>query len=364
MAGYSKRLSGDIDRWIAHGLIDRATGDAMLRDAEANDRRAFSFGFILMMMATLLVCAALLLVVASNWEALPRVTRVVAVFALILAGYVGGALLKLRGHDAFAQAAWLVAAAAFGGGIALIGQIYHLSGDEETAILTWCAGTCLAAMLLRSGPLTIGAASIAACWLFTEGFDIWGRSLVPVSYPLVAAAIWLVSLWTRSAATRHLLVLSLIAYAVMLAADREVSLFASLLAGLSLVLLTVSVLAGAALERIVQLDGRLPLHALLGFLTGAAMLQFEHTENAAMLVAAALAVFAVIAGTVYLLGRDSRGLRWLAYLGFAFELCFLYMATIGTMLGTAGLLLAVGLVLAVAAFLIIRIERRMKMEPA
>ncbi|MFI0843153.1 DUF2157 domain-containing protein [Mesorhizobium sp. IMUNJ 23232] len=364
MSGYSKRLARDIERWIGNGLIDRETGETLLRDAQANDRRSFSFGFILMMMAALLLCAALLLVIASNWDAIPRLTRVLAVFALILAGYVGGALLKMRGHDAFAQAAWLVAAAAFGGGIALIGQMYHLSGDEETAILTWCAGTGLAAILLRSGPLTIGTAAIAASWLFTEGFDIWGRSIVPVSYPLVAAAIWLMSLWTRSAATRHLIVLSLIAYAVLLAADRDVTLFGSLLAGLSLVLLTLSVLVGPAVERIVQLDGRLPLHALLGFLTGAAMLQFEHTENAAVLVAAALVVFAVIAGTIYLLGRDSRGLRWLAYLGFAFELCFLYMATIGTMLGTAGLLLAVGLVLAVAAFLIIRIERRMKMEPA
>ncbi|MDQ6432946.1 DUF2157 domain-containing protein [Mesorhizobium sp. LHD-90] len=362
--GYSKRLSRDIERWIGQGLIDHAAGAAMLRDAEANDRRSFSFGFVLMMMAALLLGAAVLLVVASNWEAIPRLTRVVLLFALIFAGYIGGALLKLRGHDAFAEGAWLIAAAAFGGGIALIGQMYHLSGDEEAAILTWCAGTGLAAILLRSGPLTIAAAGIAASWLFTEGFDIWGRSLVPLSYPLVAAALWAVSLWTRSVAARHLLVLSLIAYAAMLAIDGDVTLVASCLAALSLVVLVASIFAGPAVESAVQLDGRLPLHALLGFLTGAAMLQLEHTEDPAMIVAAALVVFAVIAGTVFLLGRDSRGLRWLAYLGFAFELCFLYVATIGTMLGTAGLLLAVGLVLAVAAFLIIRIERRMKMEPA
>ena len=48
---------------------------------------------------------------------------------------------QLRGNGAAAEAAWLVAAAGFGGGIALIGQMYHLSGDELAAILTWCAGT-------------------------------------------------------------------------------------------------------------------------------------------------------------------------------------------------------------------------------
>jgi uncharacterized membrane protein len=364
MTGYSKRLTHDVERWVGQGLIDRATGAAMLRDAEANDRRSFSFGFILMMMAALLLSAALLLVIASNWEAIPRLARVAVLFVLIFAGYVGGAQFKMRGYDAVAEAAWLIAAAAFGGGIALIGQMYHLAGDEEAAILTWCAGTALAAVLLRSGPLTIGAAAIAAAWLFTEGFDIWGRSVVPLAYPLAAGVLWLVSLWTRSPAARHLLVLSLIAYAAMLAVDRDVTFVASCLAVVSLVLLAASVLAGPAVERFVRLDGRLPLHALLGFLAAAAMLQAEHSDNKAMLVVAALVVFAVIAATVYLLGRDSRGLRWLAYLGFAFELCFIYVATVGTMLGTAGLLLAVGLVLAIAAFLIIRIERRMKMEPA
>ena len=363
MSGYSKRLARDVERWVDSGLIDRPTGEMLLRDAEANDRRSFSFGFILMMMAALLLCAAILLLVASNWEAIPRLARVVLLFLIIFAGYVGGALLKMRGHAAYAEGCWLIAATAFGGAIALIGQMYHLSGDEETAILTWCAGTALAAALLRSGPLTIGAAAIAASWLFTEGFDIWGRSFVPLAYPLVAAALWLVSLWTRSVMARHLLVLSLIAYAVMLVDQYDVTFVAMCLAAVSLVLLGAAAVAGAAMERVARLDGRLPLHALLGFLTGAAILQFEHTESAAMLVVAALVVFAAIAGAVMLLGRDSRGLRWLAYLGFAFELCFLYVATVGTMLGTAGLFLAAGVVLGVVAFLIIRVERRMNASP-
>jgi uncharacterized membrane protein len=363
MSGYSKRLARDVERWVDGGLIDRPTGETLLRDAEANDRRSFSFGFILMMMAALLLCAAILLLVASNWEAIPRVARVVLLFLTIFAGYVGGALLKTRGHTAYAEGCWLIAATAFGGAIALIGQMYHLSGDEETAILTWCAGTALAAALLRSGPLTIGAVAIAASWLFTEGFDIWGRAHVPYSYPLVAAGLWAVSLWTQSVAARHLLTFSMIGYAVLLAVNHDVTTAALCLSAVSALLFAAAVFAAGPTERILRLDGRLPLHALIGFLVGAAMLQLEHDDQAAMLVLSAIVVFAAFAAAVIVAGRESRALRWVAYIGFAFELCFLYAATVGTMLGTAGLFLAAGVVLGVVAFLIIRVERRMNASP-
>jgi uncharacterized membrane protein len=359
MAGYGKRLRRDVERWIGLGLIDASTGEALLADAAANDRRSLSFGSVLLMMAALLFCAALLLLVAANWEALPRLGRVGLLFALILAGYLGGALLKNRGHGAFAEGAWLIAATAFGGAIALIGQMYHLSGDEEAAILTWCAGTALAAVALRSGPLTVAAVGIAACWMVTEGFDLWGRGDLPLAYPALALGLWLVSLWSGSVVARHLLLLSLVAYAVLLTGVADVAVVGLCLAAVSAVVFAVSVLAAEPIERLTRLDGRLPLHGLIGFLVGAAMVQLEHSDDTALLVVCALVVFAAIAAAILLAGRDSRGLRWLAYLGFFCELAFLYVATVGTMLDTASLFLASGLALGLVAFLIIRIERRL-----
>lgn len=359
MASYSKRLGQDVERWIGLGLIDRATGQALIADAAAHDKRSFSFGSVLMIMAALLFCAALLLVVAANWETIPRLARVGLLFAIIIAGYVGGALLKIRSHDAVAEAAWLISATAFGGGIALIGQMYHLAGDEEAAILTWCAGTALAAAALRSGPLTVAAVGIAASWLFTEGFDIWGRGDVPLEYPAVALALWLVSLWSGSVVARHLILLSLIGYAVLLADTGNLAIVGICLAVLSALAFTASVVAPDGVERFVRLNGRLPLHGLIGFLAGTTMLQFEYSEDKTVLVVVALIVFAATAAAIMLAGRESRGLRWLAYLGFFFELAFLYVATLGTMLGTAGLFLASGVALGLIAFLIIRIERRL-----
>ncbi|TIX21273.1 MAG: DUF2157 domain-containing protein, partial [Mesorhizobium sp.] len=141
MAGYAKRVRADIARWREIGLIDPATAEALACDVAANERASLSFGSILAMMAALLFSAAILIFVAANWEAFPRLVRVAALFAVILAGYVGGAVLKTRDHAAIGEALWIVAAAAFGGSIALIGQMYHLSGDEASALVTWCVGT-------------------------------------------------------------------------------------------------------------------------------------------------------------------------------------------------------------------------------
>ncbi|WP_394891738.1 DUF2157 domain-containing protein [Mesorhizobium sp. AaZ16] len=359
MASYASRVRQDILRWTELGLIDTATGDALRRDTEANERKSLSFGSVLAVMAALLFGAAILLLIAANWDAFPRLLRVGVLFAIIFAAYVGGALLKSRGNSAVAEGAWLVGAAAFGGSIALIGQMYHLSGDEADAVLTWCAGTALAAAALRSGPLTVAAVGLASSWLFLEGVAVWSETHVPHSFVLVAIGLWLLSYWTESRASRNLLLLSLIFYAALSAVHHDMLVIPAVLALVSAGLFAAAVHVPDAVERIARIDGNTPVHALLGFLTGMTILQFDLVDESAALVAAALVGFAGIAAAVVLGGRESRGLRWIAYLGFTCQLAYVYVVTVGTMLGTAGVFLASGLALGLVALVIIRVERRM-----
>jgi len=355
MAGYLSNLRKDIARWQAAGLIDADTAAALLRDAE-NRPGGISFGSILAMLAAALLGAALLLLVAANWEALPRLFRVGMIFAGIIVGYVGGAWLKQRDHAAFGEALWFLAATAFGAGIALIGQMYHLSGDEAQAVLLWCGGTGLAALALRSGPLTVGAVLIAGGWLLLQ-VDWRGHDL-PLGYLAVAAALWGVSLWTHSATARHLLLLSLTFYALLVYMDGGTLAAPVTLVAVSAAAFAVSVQYPEQSERVLRLGGGLPVQALLGFLAGMAVIQFEHYEKQSFTLLAML-TFAGVVGALLLEGRHSRMLRWLAYAGFIFELGFVYIVLLGSMLGTAGFFFAAGVVLAGIAYAITRIERRM-----
>jgi len=363
MARYSTRVRADIARWREAGLIDTPTAESLARDVVANERASLSFGSILAMMAALLFGAAILIFVAANWETIPRLARVAALFAVILGGYVGGAVLKSRDHAAIGESLWIVAAAAFGGSIALIGQMYHLSGDEASALVTWCAGTTLAAVALRSNPLTVAAVGIADAWLVLKGFGFYWHAGFPHLFIVMAVLLFAVSFWTRSQAARHLIILSVILYVVLLATDHDTLQVSIPLVVVSAALFGLSVVVGDAIDRVLQLGGRLPLHALLGFLTGMALIQFDLADDSARnggFAIASVVALAGIVGAIVPAGRESRGLRWLAYAGFAFELAIIYGVTLQSMLDTAGFFLAAAVLLGILALVIIRVEKRMK----
>lgn len=358
MAGYRSALRNDIERWRTAGLIDAATADALLRDVETRPS-GIQFGTVLAMLAAIFVAAALLLVIAANWEEFPRVFRVGLIFAGILVGYVGGAEFKVRGHPAFGEALWILAAVAFGAGIALIAQMYQLSGDEAQAILVWCGGATFAAVALRSHPLTVGAVLLAAAWLLMVATTSGQSEQVPISYLALAAALWAASLWTGSIPARHLILLSLMLFAGLFYADGESVIAPVALAAISVAAFAFAVSMPARSEAILRLGGGLPEQGLIGFIAGMSLIQFEYYDQAGFLVVAIVVFVGVIAALV-LAGRESRMLRWLAYAAFVYELAFVYIVLIGSMLGTAGFFLAAGLVLAIIAVAITRIERRMK----
>lgn len=358
MASYLSSLKNDLARWQAAGLIDAPTGEALLRDAEANHRRGISFGSVLSILAAALVGAALLLFIAANWEAFPRTARVALIFIGILAGYLGGAGLKARGHAGLGEALWLLAAVAFGAGIALVAQMYQLSGDEAQAILIWCAGTALAAIALRSHPLTVGAVLLAAAWLLMEALASGTHDQAPMSWLALAAVLWCVSLWTDSGPSRHLLLLTAMLFAWLLYVDRDSLWAPAILAATSAAAFALGVWRPEAMDRLLKLDGALPVHGLLGFIAGMSAVQFEYYEEPEFIYVA-IAVFAGVVAALVLAGRSGRMLRWLAYAAFVYELSFVYVALIGTMLDTASFFLAAGLVLALIAVVITRVERRM-----
>ena len=358
MIGYSTKVKRDIGRWRDMGLIDPETASGLSLDVDANHRR-ISLGAVLSMMAAALLSAAILLVVAANWDAIPRLLRVAVLLVLILAGYLGGAVLKLKGGDNAAEAVWLIAAASFGAAIALIAQMYHLSGDEKQAILVWCLGTAFAAAMLRSGPLTVGAVLLSAVWMVMRGLDDWWlMPSLPLIFPTLAALLFLLARWTDSYAGRHLVLLSLILFGFLSFAQHEVIIAPLLLILAGIALFAFRYLRPNEAQRVLQLGSGVPVQALLSVLVGIGILQIDVMDEPAFMFVSFLAFVAVVVALV-LCGRENGGLRWLAYGAFIFQLCFIYVVTVGSMLGTAGFFLVGAAAFAGLAWLIGRLERRL-----
>lgn len=359
MSGHASRVKRDIARWRDAGLIDAATADRLSHDIDQNTVSRFNLGAVLGMMAAALFAAAILLIVASNWEAIPRLARVGTLFALIAGGYVGGAFLKQSGRGGFAEALWVVAAAAFGASIALIGQMYHLSGDEKQAILVWCLATTFASAVLRSGALNVGAVLLAGAWMLVSALEHWLFRGLPVTYLPLAAGLFALSFWTGSATARHLVMLSLPVFgSLYYVRDGNVLAAPLVMAVGGAALFAVGRWMPALARRYAGLGAGLPVHALILFLTGTGIAQWLLIDEPAFLVVSVVA-FAGIVAALLLAGRDSTGMRWFAYVAFIFQLGFIYVVMLGSMMGTAGFFIVGGLVLSALAWLIARIERRL-----
>lgn len=355
---HAERLRAEIDRWLAAGLIEAETAGRLRADVDSRRKPGFGFATVLAGFAALLFGAAILLFVAANWDVIPRIARVALVLLLIFMGYGFGALATLRGRRRLGEAGHLVGIAAFGGGMALVGQMYHLSGDEAQALLVWCGAAALSAAILRSPSLNAAAVALAVAWMWTEGWDIWSDRSAPVAALPILAALWGLSWWTRSAAARHFVLMALSAYVLIAYVGGNDLLAPALLAAGAAALFAATARPGVQAERWTGIGGA-RVHAMLAFGFAMLLLHFSFGDGAGLAVIAVLS-FAASIGALFLSRGGDRAVRWLAYLGFGAELCLVYVLTIGTMLGTAGFLLAAGLLLALAAAVILRFERRFK----
>lgn len=357
MSGYASRVKRDIDRWRQSGLLDASIAARLARDIDEN-HRAVSFGAVLSTMAAVLFAAAILLIVAANWEDLPRLARVGLLFALIVGGYVGGAAFKMWGRDVLGECAFVIAATAFGASTALIAQMYHLSGDETQAILVWCLATSLASALLLSRYLNVGAVLLAAAWYLVSASESeLPGSEVTLAALAIVGGLYFLTFWTKSAPARHLAVLSISFIALIHFAWDERSVTSFLLGAFAVALFAYGAVNQRAAGRTTGLGNAVLLHGLIAFLAAVGMQQLILVDEDGFLLVTIFAFVGIIAALV-LGGRQSTLLRWFAYAAFIFQLCFLYLVLLGSMLDTAGFFIVGGLVLSVLAFTIGRLEKR------
>lgn len=358
---YRGRLKRDLDDWVGRGLIDAATAVRLLEDVDKRGAR-FSIGSVLSMLAALLIAASLLMLIAANWELIPRLVKVVGIIALIWIFHAAALFARLSGADRMAAGALVLGSAAFGGAIALIGQLYHLSGDTFSAMFLWFVVTALSAALFRSGALTV-VAGVLSLATFGGGFDSFGWDIGshgPWAWwpPAGAAAIFALSHWTGANRAKHIgysLLIVWIWWMTILDHDEVYALFVAVAATLLFLALTVPRSPLATLHQRLGASGS--FYALLMALTGYAYFQ----GNALGAVPAAtlgVVILALSIAAIALEGRDNGAVRFLAYGAFAAEILYLSYETIDSILGTSAFFLLSGLVVALLAYIVIRLERR------
>jgi uncharacterized membrane protein len=362
--GFSVSVNKDIERWEKAGLIDHGTAQKLLIELETRPGR-FGLGAVLAILGSILLGAALLTFIAANWEAFPRLVRVALIFVGVIGGYLLGAWREGSDDKISSGALYIFAATAFGGGIALIGQMYHLSGDGATAALVWSVATLVAALLLLSGNLAAMAGLIGLFYLTLTFSEVsWHSTYYVWIVPVLSLAVAIAARLTHTRLGLHSATWLILAMFVVMRLDHDLEQldYAFALGGAALFILFA--LFEDAVESVTDFARALQFYALAVSLVGFAAIQIEGYDNNGLMIIIGVLIIALTIAALALKGRVHRPVRNLAYLAFALEVLYLANVTIGSIIGQSAFFFLIGIFVILLAFLVVRIEKKFKLALA
>ncbi|KJS03310.1 MAG: hypothetical protein VR68_01495 [Peptococcaceae bacterium BRH_c4a] len=158
-------LKKETEAWVGKGIVtvDQA-GRIMELYPEDNRNRLIS---ALLVLGAILVGAGIILFFASNWEYIPKWVRVGIIIAAMVSFYLSSHLAS-GGYPKVSAALLLLGCVAFGSGIWLIAQIFHINSHFPNGILFWLLGVLPVAFFLKEHlPLALSSLLLGA-WVAVE----------------------------------------------------------------------------------------------------------------------------------------------------------------------------------------------------
>ena len=141
----------DIQKVHEAGLITAEQRQKIIEHFQLKEE-SNKFLVIISFVGAVLVAAGIVLLIAANWDAIPRGVKICAGLALMLGAHAGGWWLRevRQTYRKTGEALHLTGSLLFLGNIALVGQIYHLVSRPPNVFLLWWAGIAALPWLLRS----------------------------------------------------------------------------------------------------------------------------------------------------------------------------------------------------------------------
>ena len=160
---YLKRLKADLDLWVRDGLIDAQTAKALGDQARAQSASPSSSP-ILASLAGLVIGLGVITVIAANWSALTGVIRLGMAGLLISAAMLSAGYLRDRALYLASNIIAAIAVLLAGGGVIVIGQLYHASATNSAFLSLWTLIGLLITLMLRAPLAGAGTALLALLW--------------------------------------------------------------------------------------------------------------------------------------------------------------------------------------------------------
>lgn len=160
----------DVQKLRAAGLITNEQEQRIIERFKLKED-SNRFLVIISFVGAVLVAAGIALLIAANWDTIPRAVKLAVGLGLMLGAHGFGWWLREVRQDyrKAGEALHLGGSLLFLANIALVGQIYHLSTRPPGAFLLWWAGIAALPWLLRSQAQHLLALLAFGIWF---GFEI------------------------------------------------------------------------------------------------------------------------------------------------------------------------------------------------
>ncbi|MEK8131444.1 DUF2157 domain-containing protein [Paenibacillus filicis] len=141
-----KWVQREAPAWVEKGIVTWEQAERIVRLYE--DRKQ-GVG-ILPLLGSMLLALGILSFVAANWQEIPQLARLILLIAVMCGFYAGGEFLIRRGDSRLGIGLISLGVISFGGGIILVGQMFHLVAYNAASFLLWASAGALAVYLYRS----------------------------------------------------------------------------------------------------------------------------------------------------------------------------------------------------------------------
>lgn len=177
-------LSEQLGRWLQAGLIDADVAEAIQQweDSQPNQSKPASVRHLAVpirlsiLLGSLLFASGLMLFVSAHWDLMAPPWRVSLLLLIVITLHAGGAWLTER-FQLMAIGLHAVGSVAFGAGVFLCAQIFHLDvlWSFRWGLLLWSFGAAAGWLLLRQWPQLALLSMLLPGWISVRVFDLVER---------------------------------------------------------------------------------------------------------------------------------------------------------------------------------------------
>lgn len=176
----------DLDELVSAGIITSDQANKILHHYETrNGKQGSKFTIVLSILGALLVGSGIILLVAHNWDQMSMTLKSIFAFFPLALGQLLCVLtlVKRKGDITWRESSAVILFFATASCMALVSQIYHITGTIEGFIMRWLLMTAPLIYIMRSSMVSLLVIACATWYAMLKGYSHASYSDLPYFYP-------------------------------------------------------------------------------------------------------------------------------------------------------------------------------------